>query len=239
MGDDGRSHTHAFPTTRWSLLRGDDTAALGRAWDVLATRYWRPIVAYVRARWARDDERAVELTQDFFAWMLERALLERVEPGRGRFRGFVKRCLAHHIIDEARRDAAERRGGGRAVVPLDAAALQLPDPDGRTPDELLDDLWRAELLAQANAALERELRARGQDTAWELFRAWHLDKHAEPPEYPALAERFGVTTTDVSNLLSRARKRWRAHLRVAVLDTVGSDEDLRAELAWLLEDAGS
>ena len=229
--------SHAFPTTRWSRLLADPEAGsqVARdAFEALARRYWRPIAAYTRARFARTDDEARDAAQEFFLWMLESGFLAKADPRRGSFRGFVKRSLANFLHDRERGRRTEKRGGGRRLVPLDGdeAVPHPPDP-GVGPDELMDDLWRRELLAQATDALEAELRGKGKDVAFEVFRDFYLGD--EELDYEAVADRHGLTRVDVSNQLQLAKKRYRAHLRSAVLETVQGDDDLRAELAWLFE----
>jgi len=238
--------TPAFPSTRWSELvagpgQGDpDGAAARAAFEALAVRYWRPVAAYVRARGARDDDEARDATQDFFVWMLESGFLARLDRSRGTFRGFIKRTLKNFLHDLERKRRTVRRGGTRNLLPLSGAEgdLDLPDPAGRDPEALLDDVWRQELLARALDGLEAELAARGKQRTFRVFRDYFLSE--EELDYAAVAARHDMTGVDVSNALAAAKKRFRAHLRACVLETVGGDEDLRAELAWLFggENAG-
>lgn len=230
------SDAPAFPTTRWSQLLSDrarDRAAAQQAFETLARRYWRPIVAYVQARGIRSEEEALDATQEFFLWMLETGFLERADPERGRFRGFVKRSLANFLHDLERKRRTVKRGGQRTFLPLDEEErpLDLPDPAARQPEDALDDLWRQELLSQAARALEDELRGRGKDRAFEVFRDYFLSD--EELDYGQVAARHGIDKVDVSNALSWVKRRYRAHLRAAVLDTVGNDAELLAELDWL------
>ncbi len=239
--DTGAAGHRAFPSTHWSCLLSRDESggeASREALERLAGSYFRPVAAYVRARWARDDDEAREATQEFFVWLLEGDLLARADPARGRFRGFVKRCLANFLRDRERARRAVKRGGEHRFVPLDGdEPLDLPDPSGRTPDEVLDDLWRRELFARAAAETERELVEAGREVVFAVFRDYFLA--GDDLDHAAVAARHGLSRTDVSNHLARAKQRYRAHLRAAVLETVGGDEDLRAELAWLLGDDAS
>jgi RNA polymerase sigma-70 factor (ECF subfamily) len=222
-----------FPDTRWSLvLAGDRDVAL----EHLAAAYWKPIYGYVRAAWARDEAEALDATQAFFLRLLEGGLLEAVERGRGRFRAYVRAALANFLADEVRREGARRRGGGQRFVPLDDdGELALPDTRGRTPEEALDELWRAEILERGARELERELATEGKQAWWALFRDQVLSgaglTHAE------LAERHGVSPVDVSNWLARGRARYRAALIRIVRETVTGESALAQELAWLLGEA--
>ena len=209
---------------------GADTAAARAAFETLANRYWTPITAYIRRRWAKTDDDARDAAQEFMAWMLESGFLARADPARGRFRGFLKTSLGNFLNDLERKKRTVKRGGThRHETPTD-----LPDPAGRTPDMLLDDLWRKQLLADATDGLERELRDRGKGVTFDVFRDYFLGDN--DLDYATVAERHGVSKTDVSNALTYAKKRFRAHLRTVVVETVHNDDDLRAELAWLFEE---
>lgn len=219
-----------FPDTRWSLVLAGER---GVALEHLASAYWRPIYGYVRARWARDEAEALDATQDFFVRLVEGDLLPRADRDRGRFRAYVRTALAHFLTDETRKRGAQLRGGGRRFVPLeDPAVLELPDTRGKSPDDALDALWRAEVLERAVRALQDELVAEGKDRWWAVFRdsiqAEHELGHAE------LAERHGVSRVDVSNWLTRCRARYRAALVRVVRETVDGSGALAEELAWLL-----
>lgn len=222
-----------FPSTAWSRIALGNDEDPRAAWEELARRYAGPVAGYVRTRWARTDEAARDLTQEFFLRVFEGGLLARADPVRGSFRAFLKTALANFVRDLARREGAARRGGRDRHVPLDDAAL--PEAGERAPDEVLDDLWRAQLVGEALARLERALRAEDKGQAFEIFRAYHLAE--DDVDYAALAARHGVSRVDVSNALARTKRRFRDELRRGVLETVGADEDLRAELGWLFEGA--
>ena len=218
-----------FPDTRWSLVLAGDR---GLALEHLAAAYWRPIYGYVRAR-ARDEAEALDLVQDFFVRLVSGDLLERADRGRGRFRAYVRAALANFLADQGRRRGAVRRGGGRRFVPLDAPEVRdLPDTRGRSPEAALDELWRAEVLERAARELERELQAEGKDLWWALFRDHVLS--GDEPTHAQLAERHGITRTDVSNWLARTRARYREALIRIVRETVQGEGALAEELDWLL-----
>lgn len=231
-----------LPSTCWSRLLADPAAgsvAARRAFETLAQSYSRPIVAYVRARGARSDEDAREEAQEFFLWMIESGFLGRADPSRGRFRGFLKRCLANFLHDRKREQRTVKRGGGRSPLRLEDENDQLreiPDPAARSAEELLDDLWRQELLSSAADSLEKELHALGKERTFLVFRDYFLGD--EDLDYGHLAERHGISKVDVSNELTAAKKRYRAYLRQAVLETVQDAQELRAEFQWLLDEAG-
>src|SRR5262245_53518495 len=112
-----------FPSTCWSRFMGHADAtpeARAETFETLAGSYWKPIYAYVRARFGKSVEDAKDLTQEFFVWMMETDFLDRPDPARGRFRGFVKAALHNYFLNRERNARTQKRGGDRRFVPLDA-----------------------------------------------------------------------------------------------------------------------
>lgn len=233
----GDRAAHAFPSTRWSRILGTGSKS-GTLPDVesLAKAYWRPVYGYVRSRFAKTEEEAVDCTQDFFLWMIERGFLGRADPARGRFRGFLKVSLRNFLSDRDRKARAQRRGGDRLHLRLDFASDDLPalEPDAKsqTPDEILDDLWRSTLVERATETLEQELQALGKQTYFAVFRDYFLSSE-EGLDYEGVANRYEISTVQVSNYLAHAKKRYRHLLRAAVMETVSNPEELEEELRWL------
>jgi RNA polymerase sigma-70 factor (ECF subfamily) len=223
----------AFPSTRWSRILAPDGR---RDLELLAQDYWRPIRAWLASRLRLDEHRANDLAQEAFAWLLGSRFFERADPARGSFRAFLKTSLANFAIDWLRKQGAEKRGGGHAHEPLDADHDRV-DPHSRTPDQVLDDAWRRELLARARDGLQAELEASGRRTYFQVFRDYFLDE-ADGVDHRALAERYGISRTDVSNWLDHSKKRYRELLRALVSETVTGEDELQQELRWLFGDAG-
>jgi len=232
-----------FPTTRWSriLTPEGDHEARKAAWTELARTYWKPVFAYVRTRWARTDEEALDGAQEFFLWMMSRDFLERADPARGRFRGLVKVALSNFLRDLERKRRTLRRGGERTFLSFGAGGgdgeRELPvldpaDTRGKSPEDVLDDVWRAEVLARATRALEDELCGQGKELTFRVFQEYFLSDEDEV-EYSALAARHGIKASDVSNHLQAAKRRFRAVLKATVADTVTDRDELEGELAWL------
>ncbi len=211
-------------------------AARARAWETLAREYAEPIRAFLRRALGREASAAEELAQDFFAWMLESRLLDKAEPARGSFRAFLKTALRRYVLDADRRARARKRGGAHrneGLYSADGTARELVDPRAEDPERALDEAWRSELVASALAQVEAKLAADGRNRVFEVFRAYFLDPAPEV-DYRAIAERFGIKTTDVSNDLVRAKQLFRQALERRVRETVVDPIELREELAWLL-----
>ena len=220
----------AFPSTRWSRILGG-----GPDLDALARAYWRPIHAWLHARGARAADDAGDATQDFFVWMIESGFVSRADPARGRFRAFLKTALRHFAIDRDRRRRAAKRGGELAARSLEVedASTSALEAVAAAPDEALDAAWRAETVERASARLEEELRVEGKETTFRVFRDYFLADDGVI-DYRALAQRHGLRPENVSNHLMSAKRRFRALLREAVRETVGSASDLEDEIRWLL-----
>ncbi|MBL8729923.1 MAG: sigma-70 family RNA polymerase sigma factor [Planctomycetes bacterium] len=217
---------HSFPSTRWSRILAPGGA---RDLDAIARLYWRPIQAWFAARLRCGDDAADDLAQESFAWMLATGLLDKADPARGRFRGFLKRALQNFAVEQARRANAHKRGGGVSHAALDDATEPAGGP---TPDQALDEAWRRELLERAHDALRDELEAGHRATYYRLFRDYYF-VGGDEPDHATLAARHGITRTDVANWLDYGKRRYRAILRGLVAETVTGEDELQEELAWL------
>lgn len=227
----------AFPSTCWSRILGSpEDSAADPDLELLARTYWRPVYGYIRKRWAKTEEDARDRTQDFFVWILDSGFLAKADRSRGRFRGFLKTSLRNFLTDAERKSRSQKRGGSRPHFSLDFraddASIEIPDGGAASPEEVLDRMWRTELVEHATRTLERELRAQAKQVYYDVFRDYFLNP--EPGiDYKLVAERYGITPVNVSNYLTYAKKRYRAHLEAAVRETVTSTEDFHRELAWL------
>lgn len=216
-----------FPSTRWSRIL---LPAGRRDLDALVHAYERPIRAYLAACQGRGGD-LDDLAQDAFAWLLTSGLLDKADPQRGRFRGFLKRSLRNFVSERHRRAQAQKRGGALTVQPI-ADADEPVDGRERAPDAALDDAWRRALLETAQARLRDELLAKGLEIRWLVFADYFLTSGDEP-DHATLAARHGITRTDVANWLDHGKRRYRAILRERVVDTVSNEDELQEELRWL------
>lgn len=230
----------SFPTTRWTVvLRAKGKAAgaqdTGRreALGALIDVYWRPLYFYLRGtRLGVED--AKDLTQAFFAALLEKDFLKLVDREKGKFRTFLLVALKHFVSNERDKARAQKRGGGRKLLPLDFDAAErnfareLTDAD--TPERLYVRKWAQELSARVLERLQAEFAARGKQ---DLFKA--LKPHlAGGKDYEALAPKLGLSVANIKVTVHRARQRYAELLRQAVRDTVRSDAEVDDELNELL-----
>ena len=144
-----------FASTHWSVVLAAGQRESPESNEALATLcrvYWYPLYAYARRRFDRSDE-AQDLTQGFFAELLEKAYLQAVDPQRGKFRSFLLTAFKHYLVKERDRAAAQKRGGGRRFISLDfqigESRYQLEPADHITPEIVYERRWAITLLDQA------------------------------------------------------------------------------------------
>ena len=227
-----------FLTTHWSvvLAAGQDTSAAQLAMEQLCRIYWYPLYAHVRRR-GHDHHSAEDLTQEFFARLLDKQWLHSVTPEKGRFRTFLLAALDHFLANEWRKGQAIKRGGGWTIVSLDETQSgeerfsREPASDG-APARTFDKLWATTVLDQAITRLEQEFLARGkaaQFQDWKVF----LSREATAQDCQASGERLGMSAGAVTMAVHRFRERYGDLLRETVSQTVSTKGDVDEELRYL------
>jgi RNA polymerase sigma factor (sigma-70 family) len=199
---------------------------------MLAEHYWQPLYAYVRRRWRLEPDRAAELTQDLFVHDLEREIFGRFDPGRARFRTYLRACADNLARDHARRRAAAKRAGTTADADVDKLERELAGLDAAlTAEDAFDEAWRQRIVALARERLDASLRARGKPVHADVF-AMFLDEDP-PPSYADAAARLGISVTDVTNWLHAAKREFRVQLSVVLREGGATETELREELKRL------
>lgn len=232
-----------FPPTRHSVvaaLAATDPRLAEPAWDTLVRGYWRPVYAYLRHRWHLGHDDAQDFTQEFFARAHARGFFDGFDPSRAKFRTFLRVCLDRHVLRERESAGRVRRGGGAAHLSLDfeAAAgefaLAVPDA-GADPEALFRREWIRALFASVVDAVRSRAEAAGRTVPFELFRLYDLEgPDAErKPTYQELADRFGISVTQVTNHLSAMRRTFRREALDRLRAECGSEEEYLAEAAEL------
>ena len=231
-----------FPRTAWSAIeavRSADPAERRRALDRIVAVYWKPVYKYLRARHGRSTDDAQDLTQEFFAALVSRDMLESYDPSRARLRTFLRGCI-DALVAHSDRDARRlKRGGGIAELSLEfelaegeLARSGVPSPERA--DELFDREWVRSLFSAAVSRLRSECEARGRATHFALFERYDLDDADERPTYAALAGELGIAPTDVTNRLAAVRREFRRIVLELLRETTASDAEFRREARSLL-----
>ena len=241
-----------FPATRWSAVlaaRSDDPAERGRALDLLIRAYWKPVYKYIRMRWNRPREDAQDLTQEFFARVIEKGFFDRYDPAKARLRTFVRVCVDGTVANEAKAAGRLKRGGDAVHLSLDfdsaetelgragtslvaqgkAAALrEIASPDSM--EEFFEKEWVRSLFSLAVETLRGECERRGKQIHFRLFEIYDLeDSGGGRASYDDLASDFGIAVSDVTNHLSFARREFRRIALEKLREMCASEDEFRRE----------
>ena len=228
----------AFVTTHWSVVlsaRDKSSPQSAAALEKLCRAYWYPLYAHVR--WLGNSPHdAEDLTQEFFARLLEKNYLEAAERERGRFRTFLLMALKRFLANEWDRARTRKRGGGVAPLPLDrevaeqryqAEAAEFPS------DRMYERRWALALLAQTMSRLRAEFEQAGNSAGFERLKAFLTFGNQNIPCAAAAAE-LGVSEGALRVTVHRLRKRFRELFREEISHTVTSAEDAEEEFRHLL-----
>jgi len=239
---EGETGTGEFTTTHWSVVLSAGRDRSTQASDALAklcrTDWW-PLYVFVR-RQGHSSHDAQDLTQAFFARLLEKNYLSAVDPRKGRFRSFLLAALGHFLGKEWRRARAQKRGGQFTFVSIDAESaeqqyLQVP-ASNLSPEQLFEQQWAMTLLDQTLARLYEEFVASGKGALFGELKIF-LTGEKQAASYAELAAKLGMTEAALKMAVSRMRQRYGELLRAEIANTVASpgeiDEELRALFAAL------
>ncbi|HET6408321.1 MAG TPA: sigma-70 family RNA polymerase sigma factor [Chthoniobacteraceae bacterium] len=229
------AQTH-FGETRWSLVlaaQSGDEAQLALA--ELCELYWYPLYAFVR-RSGYSREEAEDLTQEYFARLLEKNWLANVDRAKGRFRAFLLATLKHFLANEWRRAQTEKRGGKLELVSLDinqAEERYHREPaDSLSPDLLFERRWALTIIENVFTALRAEMEAAGKLNLFETLKDL-LSPDARHFSYAEAGVRLGMSEDAVKMTVYRLRKRYRDLLRAHIAATVSTNAEIDQEIREL------
>jgi RNA polymerase sigma factor (sigma-70 family) len=212
------------------------TPAAQAALDELCRTYWRPIYGFVR-RQGVEAEEAKDLTQGFFALLLERRDFETVRKEKGRLRSYLLTSLKHFLTNERHRAMAIKRGEGRRLIPLDALGdqerMDVAPADALSADRIYERSWALTVLEQVFARLEEEYRASGNALLFDRLRELLADE-PDRSSQAEIARVVGMTENAVNQAFYRLRQRYRQLLRDEIAHTVMVPGDIEDELRHLV-----
>ncbi len=228
-----------FATTRWTIVRAageESSASADEALESLCSAYWFPLYAYVR-RHGFSKEDAEDLTQAFFAKLLERQDFTSLKRENGRFRAFLLAALKNFLSNERDRSSRLKRGGNITHFSLDWQSadtqFQIADPVQLPPDEVYDREWAVALLERVIHRLQRESVAEGKGGRFEHLKTYLTSAKGEIP-YTAAAAALSMDEGAVRVAVHRLRKRYRELLRLEVAQTLSDPAMVDEELGVLL-----
>lgn len=227
-----------FVTTHWSVVAAagrNDTTRAQAALEQLCRSYWHPLYHFVRRRGYSADD-AQDLTQEFFARLIQRHAVAAACPQKGRFRSFLLASLKNFLADEWDKARAQKRGGGLAL-PLDfrteETRLETEPVAASTPESAYEKRWAIALLEQVYQRLEQEFGAQGKADQFAALRVALSGARSAVP-YAELGCQLGMSEGAVKVAVHRLRQRYRVLLRETIADTVAGPDEVEDELRYLL-----
>lgn len=234
-----------FATTRWSvvLAAAENPAApdFNEALSSLCSAYWYPLYAFVRRQGYSGDD-AQDLTQAFFACLLEKNYLRQADRARGRFRSFLLSALKHFLADERDRAKALKRGGGRALVSLEAlreaeGRYALEPAAGLTAEQIFERRWTLTVLDQVLVRLRADYGRHGKERVFDRLKGFLLGENPSD-NYAIAAKELAMSEGAVKVSVHRLRQRYAEALTEEIAATVESESEIEEEISYLFESLG-
>jgi RNA polymerase sigma factor (sigma-70 family) len=241
----GHGRQGHFVTTRWSvvLAAGLDSSSptVHQALATLCETYWYPLYAFLRSRGYSTAD-AQDLTQSFFAHLLEKHALRRADRSRGRFRSFLLASLKNFASHERNREAAGKRGGTVPLLSLEIESaegrFQMEPPSDETPERVFDRRWALTLLDRVMSRLQAETLARSENPfSFDRLKTYLTDDQPQL-SYADSASDLRMSEGAVKVAVHRLRKRFRDLVRDEIAHTVSSPSEIEDELRHLWSSVG-
>lgn len=228
-----------FNTTHWTMvLACEDESDSSRAQEALARlfqTYWYPLYAYVRRRGYGEHD-AEDLVQAFCLHLQEKHALVKADRQRGKFRTFLLSSLQNFLAHERERSQAQKRGGGRELIRLDAeeadARYQLEPAHSVTPETIFEKRWAHALLEQTVSDLRTDFVMRGKERLFDGLSSF-LTSDPRETSYQSAANELGLPLSAIKTTIHRLRRDYRSKLREEISRTVSSPDEVDEELAHL------
>jgi RNA polymerase sigma factor (sigma-70 family) len=244
LAGNGCRQSDFFPSTQWSVVLAAGRslaepemaqAALGELCQI----YWTPLYSFVRSRGYTVHD-AQDLTQSFFAHLIEHKIYSHVDRQKGRFRWFLLASAKNFLVNASDRERTQKRGGGQSLLPLheqqidDAESLFQTHGAMSSEDQIFDRSWAEALVTAGLERLSADYKDESKEKLFNELRIF-LTSGAEPlPAYAELAVRLGMTESTLRSHVTRLRARYREALRAEVRRTVDTEAEVGEELHELL-----
>jgi RNA polymerase sigma factor (sigma-70 family) len=244
LAGNGSRQSDLFPPTHWSVVlaagRGEAEAEAAQvALAELCQTYWAPLYSFVRSRGYTVHD-AQDLTQSFFAYLLEHKIYARVDRQKGKFRSFLLASLKNFLAHAADRARTLKRGGGQDFLPLheehieNAESLFQAHSTGSSEDRLFDRSWAEAVLAAGLERLSADYKSESKEKLFNELRIFVAGGADPPPTYAELTDRLGIAESTLRSHVTRLRARYLEALRAEVRRTVHTETQVDEELRELI-----
>jgi len=232
-----------FATTHWSVVLAAGRHSSPQAQEALAVlcrTYWYPVYVFIRRQGFSADE-SQDLTQEFFARLLEKHFLAQVDQEKGRFRSFLLAACKHFLSNERDRARAKKRGGGREPIFIDIddaeRRYRLEPAHQLTPEKLFERRWVLTLLDRVLALLRDEFVRDGKEDQFDHLKVF-LTGEKNQPSYRELGQKLGMPEGSAKVAAHRFRKRYRELLREEIAKTLNEGDSVENEIRELFAALG-
>src|SRR5262249_18728095 len=244
LAANGCYQSDLFPPTHWSVIlaagRGEAEPKLAQAaLAELCQIYWAPLYGFVRSR-SYTVHDAQDLTQSFFAYLIEHKVYKRVDRHKGKFRSFLIASFKNFLAHASDRERTLKRGGGQNFLPLNeeqignAESLFQTHSSASSEDRVFDRSWAAALVTAALERLAADYKGESKEKLFKELRTFLGGGAGPPPSYAQLAVRLGMTESTLRSHVTRLRARYREVLHAEVRRTVETEAQAQEELHVLL-----
>ena len=234
----GQKWARSFTTTHWSVVLEAQTESptAQEALEKLCQIYWPPIYSFVQTKGV-DPEEAKDITQEFFADLLEHRSLAAVRKEKGRFRSYLLGALKYFLADGHRRAMAIKRGRGQRLIPLEELSAGertgVEPADSITAEQIYERRWASTLLERVLGLLKNEYVATGNAALFDCLKRLLPDEPGSPSQAD-IAGQLGMTSNAVRQAFHRFRQRYQLLLREEIAHTVATPGDVEDELRHLI-----
>jgi len=226
-------------TTHWSVVlsaRRKDSPQSAAALETLCRTYWYPLYAYVR-RQGHSPPDAQDLTQEFFARLLQKDYLKAAAREKGRFRTFLIVALKRFLANEWDRLRAQKRGGGQPLLSLDTELAEqryrVEPVESATADRIYERRWALTLLDRSMTRLREEFAAAGKTGEFARLKTCLTAERGEI-SYSEVAAALGMSEGAARVAVHRLRKRFREVFREEIAHTVSTPAEIEEEVRYLM-----
>jgi len=235
----GRGGASYFADTHWSVVlaaKASGSPHAAEAMEKLCRTYRRPLYAYIR-REGHNPTDAEDLTQEFFARLLEKDYLQHLRHRDGKFRSFLLTFVKRFLSDQRDRAGAQKRGGGKTFVSLDETSPEEGYLDesmnGLSPDQVFERRWAQTVMDRALSRLREEYVVGGKAALFDQLKEIQPGEHGES-SYAEIGARLGLAEGTIKSAVHRLRRRHRELLREEIAQTVARPEEIDEEIRNLL-----
>ena len=239
-GESDPAHGHPFATTHWSVVlaaRDSGSPQVAEAMEKLCKIYWPPIYTFIRRKGFGPHD-AQDLTQEFFARLLEKSYLKAADAAKGKFRTLLLTAVNRFLINERERALAQKRGGGALHFSIQAELeedrYQLEPAAATTPESIFERRWAEAVLESVLHRIAQEMESAGQRDRFEILKPF-LASETEVLSGAETAARLGISESAVYSAIHRLRYRYRQLLQEEIAQTVESPDQVQEEVRYLIK----